>query len=73
MVEETVYISDCQEKLQSEIEGHFNPLQTSSGVRTCFVSSDFDVMTIGELINACGYTTESVHGRRVEITITEID
>jgi hypothetical protein len=68
---ENFYVSDCQGKMQAEISGRFSPLQTDDGVRTCFVSSDFDVLTIGELINACGYTAESIHGKRVEIYIEE--
>lgn len=67
-------ISDCQGPLQTEIEGSFARLQDDQGKQVaCFVCSVADVLTIGELINACGYTFDSVIKKRVKITIEEVD
>jgi len=67
-------ISDCQGLLQTEIEGSFARLQDDNGkLLACFVCSVSDVLTIGELINACGYTFDSVIKKRVKITIEEVD
>jgi hypothetical protein len=70
--EEEIYISDCQGKLQTEIEGYFQRLQNDDGRKVaCFVTPIADATTIGELINLCGYTFDSVIGKRVIIYIEE--
>ena len=67
-------ISDCQGPLQTEIEGSFARLQDDQGKQiACLVCSVADVLTIGELINACGYTFDSVVKKRVKIMIEEVD
>ena len=72
-MDEEIYISDCQGALQTEIEGTFARLEDDRGKKVaCFVCSVADVLTIGELINACGYTFDSVVKKRVKISIEEL-
>lgn len=69
-----IIISDCCGPLQTEIEGSFARLQNDSDRPVaCFVCSVADVLTIGELVNACGYTFDSVISKRVKITIEEVE
>ena len=64
-------ICDCKGKLQVEIRGKF--CLGAEEWKSCFTNSVADAFTIGELINCCGYTFGSVVGKRVKITIEEID
>jgi hypothetical protein len=70
---DTYCISDCEGKLKTEIEGKFCLVTEDNKWKSCFTNSVSDATTIGELINCCGYTFDSVVGKRVKIYIEEID
>lgn len=42
------------------------------GNRSYFVTEDIDAERVGELVNACGYNTKSIAGKKLVITIEEI-
>jgi hypothetical protein len=66
------YMSDCEGNLHSELSGHFARLSGKHEKPVyCLVSGEFDISNIGEMIEAMGYTKESVRGKRVTITIEE--
>lgn len=68
------YIHDYTEdegKFRAEVTGRLAFLQHHKKSKLCFVNAAGDYLTIGELINACGYTTKSVAGRRILITIED--
>ena len=67
------FISDARkdERIQREISGHLAKLSVGGEPKTCFVAGDADCLTIGEIINACGYTTESLLGRRLVVSIED--
>ena len=69
-----IYIKKYNEDegaFHGEISGYLAHLSVDGKTRTCFVSGDADCLTIGEIINACGYTTGSVLGRRLIISIKD--
>ena len=64
-----LYISDHDDgPLQIQVLGRIASLACD---KVCLVNSDFDIERFGELINACGYTTKSLVGRRVIVTIED--
>lgn len=66
------YIRDCDGKLHSELSGHFARLAGKNNKSVyCLVSGDLDIENIGEMIEAMGYTLDSVRNKRVTITIEE--
>jgi hypothetical protein len=69
------HISDCKGTLNTAIEGHLHTLvdYRDGATRLGFINTLTDVTTIGELINTCGYTTNSVQGKHIRITIEEIE
>lgn len=72
-MDETIYISDCNGILQTEIEGTFSRLDDGKGTPvSCFVNSTADAITIAELVECCGYTFSSVIGKRVRIIIEDV-
>ena len=56
---------------RGEAIGYFARLNVNGKPATCFVSGVVDCYSIGEIINVCGYTSESVLGRRVTISIED--
>lgn len=71
---EEYYIADCQGTLYAEIDGYFKNLTINKNTPVaCFVNSISDVETIGELINCCGYTFDSIVDKKVRIIIEEIN
>jgi len=64
-----IYLADHPAgPVQIEVFGY---LQMLAGNKICLVTSEADVEHISELINACGYTTNSLIGRRMIVTIEE--
>ena len=61
-------------KFGIEIGGYLANLQVSGWVnksKVCFVSGDYDCLTVGEIIKAAGYDPSSVLDRRLLITIED--
>ena len=74
MDEETLYISDCDGLLQTEIVGRFLRLPDETGrIVSHFSNNQSDSSDIEDLIACCGYTYKSIIGKRVKITIEEIE
>jgi hypothetical protein len=70
----TIYIKDYTEdegRFRGEISGYFANLEVDGEPKICLVAGDADCLTVGELINACGYTCKSIVGRRILITIED--
>lgn len=70
------YIHDYTEdegQFRAEVSGYFANLMVNNKSKTCLISGEADCLTIGELINASGYTCKSIIGRRVLITIEDED
>jgi len=66
---EKFYISDHDGgPVQLQISGRIASL---AGDKICLVNSDFDIERFGELINACGYTAQSLVGRRITVLIED--
>ena len=60
--------------ISKEIEGYFQILTNDKHEPIeCFISNDFDIETISELINCFGYIFDSIVGLRVRIIIEEIE
>ncbi len=56
-----------------EISGYLNTLQIDSSEKTdvCFITGDYDCLTIAEIIKAAGYDPKSILNRRILITIED--
>ena len=54
-----------------EISGYFNNLKTNDASEICFISGDYDCLTISEIIMAAGYDPETILNRRLLITIED--
>ena len=60
-------------KFGTEISGYLANLQIDRTEKTdvCFISGDFDCLTIGEIIKAAGYDPKTILNRRLLITIED--
>jgi AraC-like DNA-binding protein len=59
-------------KFGTEISGYLANLQINKAISNiCFISSDYDCLTIGEIIKASGYDPKSILNRRLLITIED--
>lgn len=58
-------------KFGIEISGYLSNLQINKTEKTnvCFISGDYDCLTISEIIKAAGYDPRSILNRRLLITI----
>ena len=54
-----------------EVSGYLANLQVKGVSKVCFVSGDYDCLTIGETIKAAGYDPKSILNRRLLITIED--
>ena len=56
-----------------EIGGYLTNLQIDKTEKTdvCFISGDYDCLTIAEIIKAAGYDPEPILNRRLLITIED--
>lgn len=68
-----MYVRDIRqnETIQSEISGRFVKLSDEGSVKVCLVTSEADCLTVGELINAFGFTVDSILGRKLVISIED--
>lgn len=73
-MEEKNYVSDCKDRLDSEIYGYFtnlaSPRQKKKSV-FCLIAGDSDIETISDLVAHCGYTEKSILKKRVILRIIE--
>ena len=60
-------------KLRIEVGGYLANLQIDKTEKTdiCFISGDYDCLTIGEIIKAARYDPQSILSRRLLITIED--
>ena len=55
-----------------EVRGYLANLQINKAISNiCFISGDYDCLTIGEIIKAAGYDPKSILKRRLLITIED--
>jgi hypothetical protein len=55
----------------AKVNGYFDKIAIHGESETCFVCDGYKCTTIGELISLCRYTSESVLGRKIIISIED--
>ena len=58
-------------KFGIELCGYLTNLKVKRTLKVCFVSGDYDCLTIGEIIKTAGYDPKSILNRRLLITIED--
>ena len=58
-------------KFGVEVSGYLANLQVKKTSKICFVSGDYDCLTIGEIIKTAGYDPRSILNRRLLIAIDD--
>lgn len=60
-------------RLQLEIRGRLCKLEYEGRSLTHLCNSEFDILTVGELLNAAGFDCDEEKGKSVVVYIDEVD